>query len=131
MNAALDGFDQDEGAEETEDVREEAGEKEQPADVRLQRVGLEQRLADLEQKQKQIQEALERELDAPSLQAKGPAQKEESKKVQLQEDDTFLDEELDNAGNSAMVETERDRLIRLVRVLTWLLELQLLLTSVF
>lgn len=118
MHAALDGFDQDEGAEETEDVREEAGEKEQPADVRLQRVGLEQRLADLEQKQRQIWEASERELDTPSVQAKGLAQKKESEKVQLQEDDKLLDEELDNAGNSAMVETERDRLIRLVRVLT-------------
>lgn len=118
VHAALDGFDQDEGAEETEDVREEAGEKEQPADVRLQRVGLEQRLADLEQKQRQIWEASERELDTPSVQAKGLAQKKESEKVQLQEDDKLLDEELDNAGNSAMVETERDRLIRLVRVLT-------------
>ena len=118
VNAALDGFNQDEGTEETEDVIEEAGEKEQPADVRLQRVGLEQRLADLEEKQRQILEALERELDAPSLQAKGPAQEKESKKFQLQEDDRFLDEELDTAGNSTMVETERDRLIRLVRVLT-------------
>ena len=37
----------------------------------------------------------------------------QKKKLVLQED-RFLDEELDNARNSAMVETKRDRLIRLV-----------------
>ncbi len=51
-------------------------------------------------------------VDSASLPAKGPAPEQP---LQLQEDDRFLDEELDNTRDSAMVETERDRLIRLVR----------------
>ena len=114
VNAALEGFDQEAEADESEDGHEEVAEeqRELPADVRLQRAGLEQRLADLQAKQRQLEDALARELDGSTLPAKGPAAKQP---LQLQEDDRFLDEELDNAHNSAMVETERDRLIRLVR----------------
>ena len=110
----MDGFDEDAEAEHSGGEQEEGVEeqRELPADVRLQRAGLEQRLADLQQKQKQLEGTLARELDNASLQAKGPVPKQT---LQLQEDDRFLDEELDKNCDSAMVETERDRLIRLVR----------------
>ncbi|CAL5223760.1 g6324 [Coccomyxa viridis] len=112
VNAALEGFDLDAEAEDSEDGQEEVADeqRELPADVRLQRAGLEQRLADLQAKQRQLQDALARERDSAALPAKGPAPEQP---LQLQEDDRFLDEELDNTRNSAMVETERDRLIRL------------------
>ena len=114
VNAALDVFDQDAeaedfGGEQEEDIQEQ---REPPPDVRLQRAGLEQRLADLQQKHRQLEATFAHELDDPSLQASGPVPKQI---LQLQEDDAFLDQELDNTRNSAMVETERDRLIRLVR----------------
>ena len=117
VNAALDGFDQDVEAEGSGGGQEGAAkeQEEQPADVRLQRAGLEQRLADLQRKQRQLEEVLEREADDSSLQADGPVPAKKHTVLQLQEDDRFLDEELDNPQNSAMVETERDRLIRLVR----------------
>ena len=110
----MDGFHLTAQPEQTGGEEEEGVEKQRelPADVRLQRAGLEQRLADLQQKQGQLEKSLAREVDDASLQAKNPAPKQT---LQLQEDDTFLDEELDNTRNSAMVETERDRLIRLVR----------------
>lgn len=118
VNAALDVFNQDAEAENIDGDQDESvqEQRELPADVKLQRAGLEQRLADLQQKQKQLEEALARELDDTSLQANGPVPKQT---VQLQEDDTFLDQELDNTRDSAMVETERDRLIRLVRAMAW------------
>ena len=117
MNAALDNFDDDGAADEPE-AQEAQDANGQPADIRLQKAGLEQRIADLEKKQGQLQNALKRELDAAGRQENGPEpQQGPGKQLVLQEDDTFLNEELDNAHNSAMVETERDRLIRLVRAL--------------
>ena len=117
MHAALDQFDEDPGAAEADDAEARpAGEvNDQPADLRLQRAGLEQRLSDLLDKQKQLERAFDREQHAAGDQDAAPEPKEASqkKKLVLQED-RFLDEELDNARNSAMVETERDRLIRLV-----------------
>ena len=121
MNAALDNIDEDAAADEPE-AQEAQDASGQPADIRLQRAGLEQRLADLERKQGQLQNALERGLGATGRQENGPEpQQGPGKQLVLQEDDTFLNEELDNAHNSAMVETERDRLIRLVRYLFQLL----------
>ena len=115
--AALDQFDEDAGAADADDAEERpAGEaNDQPADLRLQRAGLEQRLSDLLDKQKQLERAFSREQHAAGAQEAAPEPEEASqkKKLVLQED-RFLDEELDNARNSAMVETERDRLIRLV-----------------
>ena len=114
MNAALDNFDEDAATHELE-AQEAQDANGQSADIRLQKAGLEQRIADLEKKQGQLQKALERELDAAGRQENGPEpQQGPGKQLVLQEDDTFLNEELDNAHNSAMVETERDRLIRLV-----------------
>ena len=117
VNAALDGFSEDAEAAQLEGGQDELveEEREQPADVRLQRAGLEQRLADLQGKQRQLEGVLDRELGTASLQTKGPGPEQGSTALQLQEDDKFLDEELDNAHDSTMVETERDRLIRLVR----------------
>ena len=117
VHAALDQFDEDGGAAEADDAEERpAGEvNDQPAEIRMQRAGLEQRLSDLLDKQKQLERAFDREQHTVGAQDAAPEPKEASqkKKLVLQED-RFLDEELDNARNSAMVETERDRLIRLV-----------------
>ena len=117
MHAALDQFNEDPGAAEADDGdARPAGEvNDQPADLRLQRAGLEQRLSDLLDKQKQLERAFDREQHAAGDQDAAPQPKEatQKKKLVLQED-RFLDEELDNARNSAMVETKRDRLIRLV-----------------
>lgn len=116
VTAALSSFDEDAVPEQPTYVEQkEAEEEDQPADIKLQRAGLEQRLSDLEGKQGQYERALEREQDAGSTEEKVSGPKEGPKKAPVLQEDRFLDEELDNARNSAMVETERDRLIRLVR----------------
>ena len=117
MHAALDQFDEDAGAADADDAEERPAEEvnDQPADLRLQRAGLEQRLSDLLDKQKQLERAFDREQHAAGDQDAAPEPQEASQKTKLVlQEDRFLDEELDNARNSAMVETERDRLIRLV-----------------
>ena len=116
VHAALDQFDEDAEAAEADYADERPAEEvnSQPADLRLQRAGLEQRLSDLLEKQKQLERAFNREYAAGAQEAApGPEEPSQNRKLVLQED-RFLDEELGNARNSAMVETERDRLIRLV-----------------
>ena len=110
MEAAIAGFDAaDAEAEEDppDGAKTEAGGQEH----QLQRAGLQQRLLDLQAKQQRVQGALEVNQGGGKA-AEGQAGKAST--VALLEDGG-LDEELNAAGNSAMVETERDRLIRLVR----------------
>ena len=131
MEAALAGFDE---ADAEADGQRLAGERGPPPgdateaaavvetqepDRQLQRAGLQQRLHDLQAKQRRVQGALDAQQGGAGGgegggAAEGKAAEEARAAVALLEDGG-LDEELNAAGSSAMVETERDRLIRLVR----------------
>jgi hypothetical protein len=109
---AAEAADSDAQAEEGAAPKAEASVAARPADRDLQRAGLQQRLADLRVKQQRVQAALQAErADAEGGEQAAAAA---AAAVQLQEDAGF-DEELNAASSSALVETERDRLIRLVR----------------
>ncbi len=131
MEAALAGFDEADAEAEGQRLADERAppgdategpaavlETQEP-DRQLQRAGLQQRLHDLQAKQRRVQGALDAQQGGAGGgegggAAEGKAAEEARAAVALLEDGG-LDEELNAAGSSAMVETERDRLIRLVR----------------
>ena len=87
------------------------------ADWDLQRAGLRQRLSDLQATQRHAQAALQAERASPEARegSHDARAQQAAPGAALLAEDTGLDEELDAAQNSSLVETERDRLIRLVR----------------
>lgn len=105
------------GAAEGAAAGQAASDGAQKPDSVLQRAGLQRRLRDLEAKQLRLQDALQTQrATAPGdvAGAGGGHEKVQTGGAVLLED-AGLDEELDAASNAALVETERDRLIRLVR----------------